>query len=79
MSLTTNEETLDRADSPGGQPPLYAELSAVLAPSGVRLRSFVYGLGGRELHPEDVPEIFAERGTGTTPEYVGLRGEPCPA
>jgi pyruvate ferredoxin oxidoreductase alpha subunit len=69
---------LDRADSPGGRPPLYAELSAVL--ESAQLQSFVYGLGGRELHPEDVPGLFAElRGTRTSPTYVGLRGEPCPA
>jgi pyruvate ferredoxin oxidoreductase alpha subunit len=68
---------LDRADSPGGRPPLYAELSAVLDSS--RLRSFVYGLGGRELHPEDVPGLLdGLRDPRTGPTYVGLRGEPCP-
>jgi pyruvate ferredoxin oxidoreductase alpha subunit len=68
---------LDRADSPGGRPPLYAELSAVLDSS--RLRSFVYGLGGRELHPEDVPGLLdGLRDARTGPTYVGLRGEPCP-
>jgi pyruvate ferredoxin oxidoreductase alpha subunit len=67
---------LDRADSPGGRPPLYAELSAVL--ESTRLQSFVYGLGGRELHPEDVPGIFSElREARTSPTYVGLRGETC--
>jgi len=69
---------LDRADSPGGRPPLHAELSAVL--EAARLHSFVYGLGGRELHPEDVPGVFAQLDQPrTAPTYIGLRGDPCPA
>jgi pyruvate ferredoxin oxidoreductase alpha subunit len=68
---------LDRADSPGGRPPLFAELSAVL--DSPQLQSFVYGLGGRELHPEDVPAVFADlHEPRREPRYVGLRGEPCP-
>jgi pyruvate ferredoxin oxidoreductase alpha subunit len=50
---------LDRADSPGGAPPLFAEVAAALYGSGIELRSVVYGLGGRELHPADVEEILA--------------------
>jgi pyruvate ferredoxin oxidoreductase alpha subunit len=69
---------LDRADSPGGRPPLFAELAALLAGTGVRPRSFVYGLGGRELHPEDVLPIFAELSApDSAPVYIGLRGETC--
>jgi hypothetical protein len=66
---------LDRADSPGGLPPLFAELAAVLAGTSILVRSHVYGLGGRDLHPEDVRDVLA----GTAPAYVGLRGAPCPA
>jgi pyruvate ferredoxin oxidoreductase alpha subunit len=66
---------LDRADSPGGAPPLYAEVAAALYGSGVRLEGHVYGLGGRELHPSDIREILV----GDAPAYVGLRSEPCPA
>ena len=66
-------DVLDRADSPGGTPPLHAELAAVLYGSGIELRGHVYGLGGRDLHPEDVRAVFA----GTATPYVGLRGEPC--
>jgi len=65
---------LDRADSPGGAPPLYAEVTAALYDSGVELESHVYGLGGRELHPSDIREVLA----GHAPDYVGLRSEPCP-
>jgi pyruvate ferredoxin oxidoreductase alpha subunit len=66
---------LDRADSPGGAAPLHAEVAAALYGSGIDLRGHVYGLGGRDLHPEDITEVFA----GREPRYVGLRGEPCPA
>jgi pyruvate ferredoxin oxidoreductase alpha subunit len=66
---------LDRADSPGGAAPLHAEVAAALYGSGIELRGHVYGLGGRDLHPEDVRRVFA----GDVERYVGLRGEPCPA
>jgi pyruvate ferredoxin oxidoreductase alpha subunit len=66
---------LDRADSPGGAPPLRAEVAAALYGSGVELRGSVYGLGGRDLHPGDVRAVF----DGASPAHIGLRGEPCPA
>ena len=66
---------LDRADSPGGAPPLFAEVAAVRGGLDVELRSIVYGLGGRDLHPEDVRAVFT--GELVSP-YLGLRGEPCP-
>ncbi len=65
---------LDRADSPGGTPPLHAELAAALYGSGVELDGYVYGLGGRDLHPPDVRAVFS----GEAAPYVGLRGERCP-
>jgi pyruvate ferredoxin oxidoreductase alpha subunit len=64
---------LDRADSPGGTPPLHAEMASVLFGSGCELRGHVYGLGGRDLHPADVRAIFA----GGQPGYVGVRGDEC--
>jgi pyruvate ferredoxin oxidoreductase alpha subunit len=70
---------LDRADSPGGRPPLFAEVAAALAGAGgPELESYVYGLGGRELHPPDIHDVLLTRGL-STPTYLGLRGEPCPA
>jgi pyruvate ferredoxin oxidoreductase alpha subunit len=66
---------LDRADSPGGTPPLRAEVAAALYGSRCELQGGVYGLGGRELHPADVRSIFAEG----PPAHIGLRSEPCPA
>ncbi|HZR96698.1 MAG TPA: hypothetical protein VFA56_13455 [Gaiellaceae bacterium] len=65
---------LDRADSPGGWPPLFADVAASLYGSDVHIRSHVYGLGGRDLHPERIREVFAPAGA---PSYLDLRGAPC--
>jgi pyruvate ferredoxin oxidoreductase alpha subunit len=64
---------LDRAASPGGAAPLLAEVAAAMSGRAVDLFGHVYGLGGRDLHPEDIRDVFA----GRAPVYVGLRGEPC--
>src|SRR5437764_429746 len=47
---------LDRADSPGGRAPLFAEVAGLVP----NVRSHVYGLGGRDLHPEHVRAVFAD-------------------
>jgi pyruvate ferredoxin oxidoreductase alpha subunit len=65
---------LDRADSPGGVPPLRADIAATLFGSGCALSGSVYGLGGRDLHPPDVRNLYA----GHAPSNIGLRGESCP-
>jgi pyruvate/2-oxoacid:ferredoxin oxidoreductase alpha subunit len=64
---------LDRADSPGGAPPLYAEVTVALAGGLQRLSSYVYGLGGRDLHPADIRAILDR----TAPHYVGVRSTAC--
>ena len=64
---------LDRADSPGGTPPLHAEVAAALYGSGCELSGAVYGLGGRDLHPSDIRAVFE----GAAPSHIGLRGDPC--
>lgn len=67
---------LDRALSPGGPAPLYADLAAALHSSGIALRSYVYGLGGRDLGLGEIRQVFADL---TKPEdagrtrYLGLR------
>jgi pyruvate ferredoxin oxidoreductase alpha subunit len=66
---------LDRADSPGGTPPLYAEVAVALAPARPLVWGHVYGLGGRDLHPADLREVFA----GTAPPYLGVRNARCRA
>jgi pyruvate ferredoxin oxidoreductase alpha subunit len=66
---------LDRADSPGGVPPLAAEVAASIHGGGAALEHHVYGLGGRDLHPADVRAIFA----GGARTHVGVRGARWPA
>jgi pyruvate ferredoxin oxidoreductase alpha subunit len=66
---------LDRADSPGGAPPLFADVAAALLPDPPVLRSHVYGLGGRDLHPADIRAVL----DGTAPHYLGVRTVTCPA
>jgi pyruvate ferredoxin oxidoreductase alpha subunit len=66
---------LDRADSPGGSPPLFAEVAAALYGSGVDLHGSVYGLGGRDLHPQDIRAVFA----GADESHIGVRGAACRA
>ena len=80
LSGVPHVAVLDRAGAPGGQPPLFADLCAALHGTDVRLRSFVYGLGGRELHPEDIVAIYADTSHASdAPTYIGLRGAECPA
>jgi pyruvate ferredoxin oxidoreductase alpha subunit len=69
---------LDRANSPGGPAPLFAELAVALQGSDVQLRSYVYGLGGRDLHPDGIRDVFRAVSWDEQPTFLGLRGEPCP-
>ncbi len=66
---------LDRAASPGAAAPLFAEAAAALYGSRATLHSHVYGLGGRDLGPDGLRELFA----GDATAYIGLRSAPCPA
>jgi pyruvate ferredoxin oxidoreductase alpha subunit len=69
---------LDRADSPGGAPPLFAEVAAATQDERTRVRSVVYGLGGRDLHPDDLERVFdslRDRARGDV-DYAGLREAP---
>ena len=69
LSEVRSVDVLDRADSPGGTPPLFAETATALYGRRTELRGHVYGLGGRDLHPEDIRAIFEV----VTPRYLGLR------
>ena len=62
-------EVLDRADTPGGIPALHAEIAAATYGLDAKLDGHVYGLGGRDITPAEIREVFA----GTAPRYVGLR------
>lgn len=76
LSSLSEVAVLDRAESPGGAAPLFAEVAAAIHGGRARLRSVVYGLGGRDLHPEDIEGVFdsfGRRNGGTT--YLGLRSD----
>jgi pyruvate ferredoxin oxidoreductase alpha subunit len=60
---------LDRSDAPGSFPSLHAEMAAALYGSNAKLRAHVFGLGGRELVPDEARAIFA----GEAPTHVALR------
>jgi len=69
---------LDRSDSPGGWPPLAAEVATALYGLPVQLRSYVYGLGGRDLHAREIREVARDvTRLDREPTYVGLRGPRC--
>ena len=70
---------LDRADSPGGVPPLAAEVAAALRGTDAAVRSYVYGLGGRDLHPDEIRDVFLDGGRLAGTRYLGLKGTPCRA
>jgi pyruvate ferredoxin oxidoreductase alpha subunit len=60
---------LDRSDAPGSVPSLHSEMAAALYGSSTKLRAHVFGLGGRELVPDEARAIFA----GEAPTHIGLR------
>jgi pyruvate ferredoxin oxidoreductase alpha subunit len=60
---------LDRSDAPGSFPSLHAEMAATLYGSDTKLRAHVFGLGGRELIPDEARAIFA----GEAPTHIALR------
>jgi len=60
---------LDRAASPGGAAPLFAEVAAAMVGGPVELRSHVFGLGGRDLGVEALEEVLV----GRVPQYLGVR------
>jgi pyruvate ferredoxin oxidoreductase alpha subunit len=71
---------LDRALAPGARPPLYCDVATALAGLDVDVRSYAYGLGGRDLHPVDIERVFTDehRAGACETTFLGLRGEPCP-
>jgi pyruvate ferredoxin oxidoreductase alpha subunit len=69
LASTKEVIVLDRSDAPGSFPSLHAEMAAALYGSDVKLRAHVFGLGGRELVPDEARAIFA----GEAPTHIGLR------
>lgn len=60
---------LDRSDAPGSFPSLHAEMAVALYGSSAKLRAHVFGLGGRELVPDEARAVFA----GEAPTHIALR------
>ncbi len=67
---------LDRAVSPGTYPPLYSDIRAGYA-GPAELRSYVYGLGGRDTAPEDIERVYRDLLVPRTAgiRYLNLMGE----
>ncbi len=57
---------LDRAQSIGTNPPLYSEVINSLYATKIQVetKSFVYGLGGRDLFQKQIEDVFMERREG---------------
>ncbi|MBI4541872.1 MAG: pyruvate ferredoxin oxidoreductase [Gemmatimonadetes bacterium] len=76
LSGVRSVAVLDRALSPGGPAPLLAMMAAALYGMPVALRSYVYGLGGRDLGLDHIRRVFTElkvaRGRSAV-RYLGLR------
>jgi pyruvate ferredoxin oxidoreductase alpha subunit len=70
---------LDRADAPGGTPPLYADVTAACTGLRIPLHSVVCGLGGRDVTPDQAADVFEQLAMGRLAHrgYLGLREAPC--
>jgi len=75
---------LDRAMAPGAQAPLVSDVRLALSSlkSAPLVSSYIYGLGGRDLYPEEIKNVFADlkhtprgqaREQNQTEKYLGLR------
>ncbi|WP_425461072.1 pyruvate ferredoxin oxidoreductase [Gracilimonas mengyeensis] len=67
---------LDRAMSFGSKGPLYMEVAEALFGAGPSMQNYVFGLGGRDLFPADIRQVFENL---KNPEemremqYIGIR------
>jgi pyruvate ferredoxin oxidoreductase alpha subunit len=76
LSSARSIVVLDRALSPGANPPLFTEIASTLHGWPGELRGCVYGLGGRDLGPDHVRRILDEIPSETedgTIAYMGMR------
>jgi pyruvate ferredoxin oxidoreductase alpha subunit len=76
LSNVAAAAVLDRAVSPGGPAPLHSDLAAALHGVELTLRSYVYGLGGRNLELSHLRRVFDELKNFAQPagiRYLGLR------
>jgi len=67
---------LDRSMSFGSYGPLFTEISRCLYDTEPVLRNYIYGLGGRDLFPDQIEDVYKKLIAGDTSkatEYIGLR------
>ncbi len=61
----------DRVAPFGSYPPLYLDTKASC--DGINLKSFVYGLGGRDVNKDTIKEVFDRLEKGVDEMFVGVR------
>lgn len=61
----------DRVAPFGSYPPLYLDTKASC--DGINLKSFVYGLGGRDVNKDTIKEVFDRLEKGADAMFVGVR------
>jgi pyruvate ferredoxin oxidoreductase alpha subunit len=72
---------LDRAESYGANAPLFCEIKNALydAKSKPRLKSYIFGLGGRNIFESDIEAVYNTLLKGNYSEnevgHIGLRGD----
>ncbi|MCX6652717.1 MAG: pyruvate ferredoxin oxidoreductase [Methanomassiliicoccales archaeon] len=68
---------LDRALSIGAAGPIFPELRSALfeAPKRPRITNYIYGLGGRDIKPEELRTVYNQlmHNQGETVNYLGVR------
>ena len=72
---------MDRADSFGAQGgPVFLEIRAALYDSDPRpqVLPFIYGLGGRDIFPDNIEQAFAVLQKAAQTQEADLHGAPLP-
>ncbi len=68
LEKATNIGVIDSSNSPGGNPPLFSEISSVI--KNKKITSFVLGLGGSGIFEEDIDFVIEK--TGVERKFVGV-------
>lgn len=69
-----NIAVLDRTMSFGTTPPLYQEIVASLYQTNKNIRSYVYGLGGRDIFQKDLEQVFKDLESGAGSGEINYLG-----
>ena len=78
--LLTGKKTvavMDRAISFGAAGPMFPEVRSAMfeVPDAPRIVNYIYGLGGRDVPPEDIKSVFRQVAAGESKKvnYLGVR------